>query len=238
MSVSKEEVRQSFKASVPIILGYIVLGIPCGILCAAAGMDMWMVVTMSVLFYSGTGQYMIPNMYLAANPLAAIIASVSLVNARQMLYGASLAQFCGKMKKRYVFLFGATVTDETFGVSVANFMNGCWTTNQALLINLISHGAWILSNVAGVLIGSIISLPTALASFAMTSLFICLLCMEKVTTSNLVAAGVAILTVIACKLVGLNDPAIFIGAIVGIIAAVVYSIKFDKTKSSSISVEG
>ena len=238
MAVTKKEFDESFKASIPIILGYLVLGIPCGILCASAGIDMWMVIAMSVLFYSGTGQYMIPNMYLAANPLAAIIASVALVNARQMLYGASLAQFCGKMKKRWVFYFGATVTDETFGVSVANFMNGIWTTNHAVLVNAISHGAWILANVIGALIGSVISFPTALASFAMTSLFICLLCMEKVTASNLVAAGVAIVTVIVCKLVGLSDPAIFLGAIAGIAAAVVFSLKFDKKQSSSISVEG
>ena len=237
MKFTREEFQRSFKVSVPIILGYIVLGMPAGILCAAADMDMWMVVAMSVLFYSGTGQYMIPNMYLAANPLAAIIASVSLVNARQMLYGASLAQFCGGMKKRWVLFFGATVTDETFGVSVSNFINGCWTTNEAMLVNVISHMAWIVANVLGALLGSVISIPTALASFAMTSLFICLLVMEKMTKSNLVAMGAAAFAVVVCKLVGLTDPAIFIGSLFGIFVAVMYSIKFDKTISSSISVE-
>lgn len=46
---------------------------------------------MSVLFYSGAGQFMIPNMWLAGAPIASIIASVSFVNTRQMLYSAAFA---------------------------------------------------------------------------------------------------------------------------------------------------
>ena len=77
--------KEAFQVAWPIVLGYIVLGIPCGILGVAAGMDVWMIAVMSLLFYSGAGQYMIPNMWLAGNPISAIIASVALVNTRQML---------------------------------------------------------------------------------------------------------------------------------------------------------
>ena len=90
-------------------------------------MDVWMIAIMSLLFYSGAGQYMIPNMWLAGNPISAIVASVSLVNTRQMLYGASLSQFCGGAGKRLSFLFGATVTDESFGVNLAYFACGNWS---------------------------------------------------------------------------------------------------------------
>lgn len=220
----KPTLQASLKAALPIMAGYVPLGIPCGILCGAAGMDLWMVFAMSVLFYSGAGQYMIPNMWLAGNPLTAIIASVSLVNTRQMLYGASLSQFCGKVSKRLTFLFGATVTDESFGVNLANFFNDeRWTVKNALFVNLFSQTSWILSNVAGVLIGAAISVPTALASFAMTSLFICLLCMQKITSANIVAALGAALGVVICKLVGLSGPAILIGALAGVALATVFS---------------
>ena len=201
-------VQESFKAAAPIMAGYVVLGLPCGILCAAAGMEVWMVALMCALFYSGAGQYMIPNMYMAGNPLTAIIASVSLVNTRQMLYGASLSQFCGTCRKRLAFIFGATVTDESFGVNLANFFNGNWSVGKALGVNLFSQSTGLLSNVAGAVVGSAISLPTALASFAMTALFICLLCMQKISRANLVAAGSAFLGVIICKCIGLSGPAI------------------------------
>lgn len=215
--------KEAFQAAWPIVLGYIVLGIPCGILGVAAGMDVWMIAIMSLLFYSGAGQYMIPNMCLAGNPISAIIASVALVNTRQMLYGASLSQFCGSAGKRLAFIFGATVTDESFGVNLARMINGNWSVKHALLVNLFSLTSWTVSNVAGALIGSAISLPTALASFAMTSLFICLLCMQKVTPANLVAVFGSIAGVIVCKCVGLAGPAILIGALVGVGVAFAFS---------------
>ncbi len=41
------------------------------------------------------------------------------MNTRQMLYGASLSRYCESASKRLAFLFGATVTDESFGVNLA-----------------------------------------------------------------------------------------------------------------------
>ncbi len=76
------------------MLGYLAIGIPCGILSASIGMNALQVVLFCLFFYSGAGQFMIPNMWISATPLASIIASVSLINTRQMLYSASLAQFC------------------------------------------------------------------------------------------------------------------------------------------------
>ncbi len=216
-------VREAFRAAWPIVLGYIVLGLPCGILGVAAGMDVWMIAVMSLLFYSGAGQYMIPNMWLAGNPISAIVASVSLVNTRQMLYGASLSQFCGGAGKRLSFIFGATVTDESFGVNLARFINGGWSVKHALFVNLFSLSSWTISNVVGALIGSAISLPTALASFAMTSLFICLLCMQKPTPANLVAVFGSVVGVIVCKLAGFSGAAILVGALIGVAAALAFS---------------
>lgn len=229
-------VRDSFKAALPIMAGYVVLGLPCGILCSAAGMEWWMCALMCILFYSGAGQYMIPNMYLANNPLSAIILSVTLINTRQMLYGASLSQFCGRVSKRLAFLFGATVTDESFGVNLARFINGGWSVKSALWVNLFSQSAWTLANIAGALIGAAVSLPTALASFAMTSLFICLLCMQKVSKANAIAVAGSILGVIVCKCVGLSGPAILIGALAGVGCALLFSLKTGERDDSSIKV--
>ena len=223
MTNLKTDLQASFTAALPIVLGYVAIGVPCGILCDSIGLNALQVFAMSVLFYSGAGQFMIPNMWLAGNPISAIIASVALVNTRQMLYGASLSQFCGSAGKRLAFIFGATVTDESFGVNLARMINGNWSVKHALLVNLFSLTSWTVSNVAGALIGSAISLPTALASFAMTSLFICLLCMQKVTPANLVAVFGSIAGVIACKCVGLAGPAILIGALVGVGAAFAFS---------------
>ena len=56
----------------PIMLGYVAIGLPCGILSASIGMNWIQVLLLSVLFYSGAGQFMIPNMWLASSPIASI----------------------------------------------------------------------------------------------------------------------------------------------------------------------
>ncbi len=217
------DIQLAFKAAVPIMLGYVAIGIPCGILEDSIGMNALQVFLLSCLFYSGAGQFMIPNMWLAASPIASIVASVSLVNTRQMLYSASFAPLVAGQPRGLSFLFAATVTDESFGVNMANFATGTWNVRRATVVNLLSLTSWTLSNVVGVLIGSAVGIPLAIASFAMTSIFICLLVTQKVTFENVVAVVVAVLGVYVCKLVGLTGPAILVGAVAGVVAAMLVS---------------
>ena len=192
--IQRSDIQPAVQAAIPIILGYVAIGIPCGILEDSIGMNALQVFFLSCMFYSGAGQFMIPNMWLAGSPLASIIASVSLVNTRQMLYSASFAPMCANERKRLSFLFSATVTDESFGVNMANFATGTWNVPRATI-----------------------------ASFAMTSIFICLLVTQKITFENVVAAVVAIVGVFTCKAVGLAGPAILVGAILGVVAAMLVS---------------
>lgn len=216
---SRAHILDSLRTAAPIMLGYVGIGIPCGILSAAVGMNALQVLLLSALFYSGAGQFMIPNMYLAGAPAASIVASVSFVNTRQMLYSACFAPDCKDAPKWLSFCFAASVTDETFGVSTARFAKGDWSVDRALMLNVFSQTSWTLSNVAGVLVGSAIDIPLPIAAFAMTSIFICLLVMQKLTAANVIAAVCAMIGVAACKLIGLTGPAILIGAAFGVAAA-------------------
>ena len=105
MTNLKTDLQASFTAALPIVLGYVAIGVPCGILCDSIGLNALQVFAMSVLFYSGAGQFMIPNMWLAGAPIASIIASVSFVNTRQMLYWPRSPS---ARRKRLAFLFAAT----------------------------------------------------------------------------------------------------------------------------------
>lgn len=224
--ISREDITQAFSAALPIVLGYVAIGVPCGILCDSIGLGPLEVFVMSYLFYSGAGQFMIPNLYLAGTPIASIIASVSFVNTRQMLYSASFAPYAKDASKPLAFLFAATVTDESYGVSIERFRKGDWSVKKATMVNLFSCTSWALSNVVGTLIGSLLGIPLAIAAFAMTSIFICLMITQRLSFENVVAMVVAIIGVYVCKLVGLAGPAILIGAILGVIAAMaVYKVR-------------
>lgn len=205
------------------MLGYLAIGLPCGILSASIGMNALQVFLMCALFYSGAGQFMVPNMWIAGSPIASIVASVSFVNTRQMLYSTAFAPWCEGVSKRLSFLFAATVTDESFGVNLRQFEEGGWNVARATLVNLLSQSSWTAACVIGVLIGNALGIPLAIAAFAMTSIFICLLVTQKVTAANVVAAACAALGVFVCKLMGLSGPAIFLGAIAGVVCAFAFS---------------
>ena len=215
--------KDALGAAYPIMLGYVGIGVPCGILCESVGLNALQVLLLSALFYSGAGQFMIPNMYLAGAPVASIVSSVAFVNTRQMLYSASLAPWCAGAPRWLAFLFAATVTDESFGVSIRRFEEGGWTADRALLVNLLSQSSWAASNVVGVLIGGALAIPLNIAAFAMTSIFICLLVTQKLTSANVVAGACAMVGVLACKALGLSGPAILVGAVAGVAVALAFA---------------
>lgn len=218
---SRENISRAFAAAAPIMLGYVAIGLPCGILSASIGLNWLQVLLLSVVFYSGAGQFMIPNMWLAASPIASIIASVSLVNTRQMLYSASFAPWCEGAGKLRAFWFAASVTDESFGVNMAKFLEGGWSVEVATLVNEMSHSSWTISCVVGVVLGNVLNIPLNVAAFAMTSIFICLMVTQKVTAPSVVAMAGAMIGVYACKAVGISGPAILVGALIGIAAGII-----------------
>ncbi|MDR2109512.1 MAG: branched-chain amino acid ABC transporter permease, partial [Coriobacteriales bacterium] len=60
----------------------------------------------------------------------------------------------------------------------------------------------------------------ALAAFAMTSIFICLLFIQKRSRGNVAAALAAAAGVVLCNATGFSGPAILVGALLGIAVAV------------------
>jgi predicted branched-subunit amino acid permease len=242
--------RESLKAAAPIMGGYLVLGIPCGILGAQAGMSALQIGLMSLIFYSGAGQYLIANMVLAGVPVGSIVASISLVNTRQLLYAAALAPYTQNDGKLAATAFAASVTDESFGVNLeryqstttmdaatprsmtavvgANSGNAArpagagmvgWTIRNATLVNVFSWLTWCGANLIGVFVGEQLQVPSQLAAFAMTAIFLCLLLCQPATRPAIAAALGAAVSMVVCKWAGLSGPAIIVSALFGIAAA-------------------
>lgn len=228
--ITKETLKSSFLAAYPVMLGYVASGIPCGILSASVGMNWIQVLVFSVFFYSGAGQFMIPNMLLAGSTLMSIIGSVSFVNTRQMLYSAALAPKCKNCGKRKLFWYMATVTDETFGISIERFKQGNWTVENAIFLNEFSHSAWTLACVLGVAIGTLINIPLKIAAFAMTCMFIYLVTTALDSKPAYVAAAFSIVAVIILKSFGAGSASIFFGSIIGVAFGYISTLKFNKNE--------
>ena len=206
--------------ALPIMLSYVAIGLPCGVLEAQCGLTPWMAFLLSITLYSGAGQFMMCNLWIAGTPLATIAVSVGAVSLRQALYSASLAPYLERSHGSAKLAALLTVTDESYGANLSQFQDDeRWTAAHSLALNIMCMLSWACANAVGVVIGAAVDIPTAIASFAMTSLFICLWLTQPATRANILAAAGAIAGVIAFKALGLTSVAVPCGAVVGVVLA-------------------
>lgn len=207
----------------PIMLSYIPLGLACGVLASKCGINPLMGFLMSVTLITGSGQFMISNLWLAGLPAFSIVASVAAVSLRFALYSASLSPYLKKASKRMSLALSYTLIEEAYGVTLSKLPEGekSWTLRNALALNIVTILTWAVSVSAGSAIGAVLDIPTALAGFVMTALFVCLASSQLTSRGNVVAAIAAAASVIALKLVGLANVAVPFAAVIGVAAAFV-----------------
>ncbi|WP_455138407.1 AzlC family ABC transporter permease [Thermophilibacter sp.] len=223
MAPDRSDVRAALLAALPVMLGYIAIGIPCGAMAAEAGLSPVVAFVLSATFYSGAGQFMMASLALAGTPAPLMALSVSLVSTRQLLYSAALAPYARRAPRWLAALFAATVTDESFGVNLARFADpaGGWDVGRATAVNLASMLSWALANAVGAAVGPALDVPTAIMSFGMTSIFVCLLVTQRWTRVTVVVAAVSAAAVAVLKALGAGSLAVVLAAVAGVGAGLV-----------------
>ena len=73
----------------------------------------------------------------------------------------------------------------------------------------------------GAIVGAVVDVPTAIAAFVCTSLFICLLFSQRLSRGNVVAAVSGAVSVAVCKFLGWTNVAVPVSVLVGVAAALV-----------------
>lgn len=204
------------------MLGYVTIGIPCGVMSAEVGLGPGVAFLVSATFYSGAGQFMMSSLALAGTPLISMIASVGLVSTRQLLYSAALSPYLARAPRPLAALFAATVTDESFGVNLDAFAgDAAWTPTRATVVNLASMLSWAFANALGCAVGPALAIPTAIMSFAMTSIFVCLLVCQSWSVVTSVVVVASVLTVVLLKVLGAGSLSVLLGALAGVGAGMI-----------------
>jgi len=163
------------KYSIPVLLGYLAIGIAFGLLMADAGYPWWLSMVMSAVMYAGAGQFIAVGLFAAGTTLweAALVQLV--VNARHIAYGFSmLNQYSNTGPNKFYLIFG--MTDETF--ALLSSMPEAGNQNRTkfmFFVTIMNHFYWIAGSVTGAAIGALIPFSTQGIGFALTALFIVLL---------------------------------------------------------------
>jgi predicted branched-subunit amino acid permease len=105
----------AFKYSVPVLLGYLAIGIAFGLLLVDSGYPWWLALVMGIVMYAGAGQYIAVGLFAAGTTLWEALLIQLVVNARHMAYGISmLKRFQKAGPYKYYLIFA--LTDETFAL--------------------------------------------------------------------------------------------------------------------------
>lgn len=214
--MSRKDFTESIQKIIFVALSYIPLGLACGIALQRVGFSAWGIAFMSILAFTGAGQFMTSSMLAVGAAAPSIIILNFFLSLRMSLMTSSLSQYVQGKSKPFLALFGQTTADETYGVNNYEFENNpSWTPNQALTSNVIAYSAWILSTAVGGAIGNVVTIPTTIINFLMTAMFINLMISNLVSHTFVVAGFTSGILAILLKLIFENNLALVFAAIIG-----------------------
>lgn len=194
-------IRQAVRLSIPVMAGYIFLGIAFGILCQKEGLGWIWAFFISFSVYAGSMQFVLLSFFHGGFQLFEVIFVTLSVNARQLFYGLSFLQkFKGMGWKKWYMIF--SLTDETYSLLCSMPLHEAVNEkNLMFCISLCNQLYWILGSVAGALLGSVIPFDTTGIDFAMTALFVVILLEQCLCATSHIQAYIAMFTAIFCILV-------------------------------------
>ncbi len=174
-----ENFRAGIKQAVPIIMGYLPVGLAYGLLAGKTDLGIIGAVLMSVFVYAGSSQLICVNLLGQNAGILAIIMMTFVVNLRHLLMSASLSLHLKKTDRKMLPLLSFFITDETFAVSSTCIKEYGHRGYFFLGLGLISYLSWIISSWLGAALGSFLPQLNSLAlDFVLPAMFIALLVLQ------------------------------------------------------------
>lgn len=172
MERERKALRAAFPHTLPILTGFLFLGIAYGILMSSRGMGIGWTVLMSALVFAGSMQYAAVTLLTGAfDPLQAFLLTL-MVNARHLFYGvAMLEKYRSTGWRKAYLIFG--MCDETFSVNCsAKPPEGVERKSFYFWVTLLNHLYWVAGSLTGALAGSVLRLDFKGLDFVLTALFV------------------------------------------------------------------
>lgn len=168
----KESFKFSFPKTIPIMAGYIFMGMSYGIWAVSQGLGAWLTIIMSLIVYSGAMQFASVNLLTSSfDPLSSFLLTI-MISARHIFYGIAMLPIYSRMErfKNYTIF---TLTDETFSLNLSLEAPSSINKEEAYFhISWLNQAYWIIGTVLGVLFSQLITVSTEGIDFVLTALFV------------------------------------------------------------------
>ena len=194
-------VKSAFIRSLPVMAGYVVLGIGFGILLGEAGFGPAWAIVFSLLVFAGSMQFVGVSLIAGGASVLVTAMTTLMVNARHIFYSVSMYDMyrsAGKKKPLLIF----TLTDETYSLLCdGKTPEGCAPHSWRLLVSLFNYSYWVLGSFLGGLLGQIIPFDTTGIDFSMTALFVTVFVEQWVSTKEHRPALLGVAATLLCLVV-------------------------------------
>lgn len=222
-SLAKERLK-AFRLTIPVMCGYLFLGVAFGATLAQAGYGALWALAISGLVYAGSLQFVMVPFLVTGASLVTVFLTALMVNARHIFYGVSFIdrfRRMGKLRPYMVF----SLTDETYSV----FCSFQEEEGDGVMLRVAAydHFYWIAGSVAGALLAQGLPFDLTGIDFAMTALFI-VICLERVMNkADRLPAAIGGGCALACLL--LLGPERFLAPALLLCAAILLALPRGKT---------
>ncbi len=196
----KKVLKTVLLKTLPVMAGYLALGIGFGILAKSNGIGVFAVFAMSLFIYAGSMQFVAVGLFTGGASLLTLAVTTVMVNARHLFYGISMIDSYKNIGKTKPYLIYG-LTDETYAlVCTDDFPPQIDKRKYCFYITLFNHIYWITGSVLGACIGSLFTFNTTGIDFAMTALFITIFVDQWRSTRNHIPAVAGVVLSVICLL--------------------------------------
>ena len=201
----KQTIKNAFVSTVPVLAGYIFLGIAFGLLMNSKGFGLPWVLCMSVFIFAGSMQFVAVDLISGGVvSLLTVALTTVMVNARHIFYGISMLdryKKAGPCKPYLIF----TLTDETYSLvcNGYNFPNAdpAHEYDYYFFVSLFDHCWWVTGSVIGSVLGELLPFNIVGIDFALTALFVTVFCDQWIHSDSHFYAITGVLASVLCLLV-------------------------------------
>lgn len=197
------KIKNAFYASVPVMAGYLVLGIGFGMVLRTRGYGIWWALAMSVFIYAGSMQYVAIDLLTGGVSLITAAVTTLAVNARHLFYSISMIDKYRNQKRKNFLIF--TLTDETYSLVCNEVPNEEDASSYYFYVSLFDYIYWIAGSVVGSVLGSVLPIQTEGVDFALTALFLTVFVEQWMTTKNHLSAIIGVGASVACLFIFGSD---------------------------------
>ena len=167
----RQTVRFAFYKTIPVLLGYLFLGLAFGLLLQEAGYSFWWALLSSGIVYAGSIQFVLVEFLNGGTGFLTVAVMTLLINSRHAFYGLSFVEKFRKMKTYPYMIF--SLTDETYSLLCSlKVPEGIDEKKAMFLIALFDQLYWVAGSVLGAALGQVLPFDMTGIDFAMTALFV------------------------------------------------------------------